>query len=170
MFTSLKSLSVAAAFALAAPLLVPAPAMAQAAEPMAMAMTSADGIRTLKSPHSVDMTVAKIKAAVAANGIRLFADIDQQALATSAKIPLKQSRLVLFGDPGLGIQFLTASPYAGLDWPVRMLVFEGADGGTVIAWQDFDHIGKRYALKDRAAPLAKANGVAQSIAAAGAAR
>ena len=168
MLKSMKFLPFAAALALAAPLLAPTPAMAEAAQPMAV--PGAEGVRTLKSPHSVEQTVANIKAAVAANGIRLFADIDQQALATSASIPLKQSRLVLFGNPPLGVQFLTASPYAGLDWPVRMLVFEAADGGTVIAWQDFAHIGRRYALKDREAQLKMANEVAGTVAAAGAAR
>jgi len=168
MLKSLKFLPLAAALALGMPLLASTPAMAEAAAPMAV--TGAEGVRSLKSPNSVDSTVQKIKAAVAANGIRFFDDIDQQALATSASIPLQQSRLVLFGNPPLGVQFLTANPYAGLDWPVRMLVFEAADGSTVIAWQDFNHIALRYGLKDRDAQLKMANEVAASIAAAGAAR
>lgn len=147
-----------------------APSVAQAATPAAVPAAGVEGLRTIASANSVDVTVAKIKADVAAKGIKFFDDIDQAALGQGAGITLKPSRLVLFGNPPLGVQFLTANPYAGLDWPVRMLVFEAADGSTVIAWQDFQFIGSRYALKDRAAQLKMAAEVAASIAAAGATR
>lgn len=150
------ALALTASFALAAPALA-APPPAPAAE---------SGVIRVASAYSVDETVTRLKADIAAKGIKFFSEIDQAALGAEAKIPLRRSTLIQFGNPPLGIQFLTASPYAGLDWPVRMLVFEDADGKVWIAYTDFAYIGRRHQLKDRDAQLKMASEVAASIASA----
>ena len=53
---------------------------------------------------------------------------------------------------------------AGLDWPVRMLILEEADGSVSVAWTEFGYIANRYGIKDRDAQFAMANAVATSIA------
>ena len=118
------------------------------------------------SLHDVDTTVSLLKGDIAKKGIRFFDAIDQSELAKSADIALPRSVLLVFGNPPLGIQFLTSTPYAGLDWPVRMLVFEAADGKVHIAWTDFRYIGRRHAMTNRNAQLKMANEVAASIASA----
>jgi uncharacterized protein (DUF302 family) len=123
------------------------------------------GVIRVKSAYGVDETVARIKADVATKGIMFFNATDQAKLAEGAGIALKPSVLLQFGNPPLGIQFLTATPYAGLDWPVRMLVFEDDAGAVWIAYTDFAYIGRRHQIGDRDAQLKMANEVAASIAA-----
>ena len=126
------------------------------------------GVIRLKSANGVDETVTRLKADIAAKGIEFFSEIDQTDLAKGAGIALPRSVLIQFGNPPLGIQFLTATPYAGLDWPVRMLVFEDAERGVWIAYTDFSFISRRHHIENRAAQLKMASDVAASIAAAGA--
>ena len=126
------------------------------------------GVIRLKSTHDVDETVKRLKADIAAKGIRFFSETDQSELGKAVGIPVNRSVLIEFGNPPLGVQFLTATPYSGLDWPVRMLVFADADGGVWIAYTDFAYIGHRHAMKDRDAQLKMASEVAGSIAKAGA--
>jgi len=133
------------------------------AMPMAMDSVPADVIR-LESANTFDDTVVRLKADVAAKGIRLFDQIDQTALGAQVGLPVHRSTLILFGNPPLGVQFLQSSAYAGLDWPVRMLVFEDANHKVWVAWTRFDVIGKRYTITDRAAQLKMASEVALSIA------
>lgn len=128
------------------------------------AASDAAGLLRLASNHPVDETVARIKQSVEAKGIRYFIAIDQQQLGASANLPIKKSTLVLFGNPPLGVQFIQANPYAGLDWPVRMLVRETADGSTEIAYTDFAFIGQRYGIKDKDAQLKMASEVAATVA------
>lgn len=127
--------------------------------------SQAAGVLRSSSAYPVDETVARIKAAVEAKGIRYFAEIDQQELGESAKLPIRQSTLVLFGNPPLGVQFLQANPYAGLDWPVRMLVRETEDGSTEIAWTDFGFIADRYGLTGLPMQVKMASDVAATVAA-----
>jgi len=128
------------------------------------AATQANGVLRLASSHTVDETVARIKQSVEAKGIRYFIAIDQQQLGASANLPIRKSMLVLFGNPPLGVQFIQANPYAGLDWPVRMLVRETADGTTEIAYTDFAFIAQRYGITGKDAQLKMASEVAATVA------
>ena len=128
------------------------------------AATTASGVLRVASSHSVEDTVARIKSSVEAKGIRYFFAIDQQDLGRSANLPIRKSMLVLFGNPPLGVQFIQANPYAGLDWPVRMLVRETADGSTEIAYTDFAFIAQRYGITGKDAQLKMASEVAATVA------
>jgi uncharacterized protein (DUF302 family) len=133
------------------------------AEPGA-AISTADGVLKIRSAYTFDETVTRIEAAVRENKIRFFGEIDQANLAATAKINLRPSKLLLFGNPPLGVQLLTANPLAGLDWPVRMLVTQDADGSVWVAWTDFGFIAHRYGIIDRPAVVAMATKVAGLIA------
>lgn len=132
---------------------------------MAVAASAADGqgVVKVRSAYSVDETVARVKQDVAAKGIPFFAEIDQSGLANAAGIALRPSRLLIFGNPPLGAQFLTSNPDAGLDWPVRLLVRQDADGSVWVAYSDFAWIAERYAIRDRQAQFEMAASVIGSV-------
>ena len=135
-----------------------------AAAPAPQAVPAATGVVQIQSHRSVDETAAAIRNAVEAKGIRFFTAIDQGELGAQAGVPIARSTLVLFGNPPLGVQFLKANPYAGLDWPVRMLVSEDAQGRVWIAWTDFAFVAQRYHLNGLDPQLTMASQVAATIA------
>ncbi len=127
-------------------------------------VTAAEGVVRLPSTHGFDETVARVQTAVAAKGVKFFDAIDQSKLGADANLKIGRSTLVLFGNPPLGVQFLQSNPYAGLDWPVRMLVTEDANGGVWLAWTNFDYIANRYRISDKPAQFKMAGEVAAAIA------
>ena len=122
-----------------------------------------DGIIRVRSDYSVDETVARIRADIAAKGILFFQAVDQAQLAAKAGIKLRPSTLLEFGNPPLGAQFLTANPNAGLDWPVRLLITQDEAGTVWASWTDFAWIAKRHGITDRKMQFDTATGVVQSI-------
>lgn len=124
------------------------------------------GVLRTKSDFDVAETVTRLKADIAAKGIRFFDEIDQQKLAQGANVEIGPSVLLIFGNPPLGTQFLSANPYAGLDWPVRILVFQDKAGQVWIAYSDFGWIAHRHGIKNRQAQFKMATGVVASISAA----
>jgi uncharacterized protein (DUF302 family) len=148
------------ALATALALQVPA-AHASASE---AASAPAAGVLRVKSAYGVDETVARLKADIAAKGIRFFTEIDQAQLGAAANLNIRASRLILFGNPPLGVQFLQSNPYSGLDWPVRMLILQEADGSVSVAWNDFSYVANRYSIRDREPQFKMASEVAASIA------
>jgi uncharacterized protein (DUF302 family) len=124
---------------------------------------SEDGVVRVKSAYSFADTIARLKSDIAAKGIMFFSEIDQAKLAMGANIKLKPSTLLVFGNPPLGTQFITANANAGLDWPVRLLVLQD-DAGTVwTAYTDFNWIAERHGIKDRQAQFKMASEVIASI-------
>lgn len=121
------------------------------------------GVVRVKSAYGVDETIARLKADVAAKGIRFFAEIDQHKLAAGAGIALRRSTLLEFGNPPLGTQFVTANPDAGLDWPVRLLVTQDDKGDVWAVYTDFDWIARRHGITNRGEQFKTASGVIQSI-------
>jgi uncharacterized protein (DUF302 family) len=129
------------------------------------ALTSAgdDGIVRVKSAYPIGETIDRIKKDIAGKGIMFFSEVDQSKLAAGAGITLRPSVLLTFGNPPLGTQFITSNPNAGLDWPVRLLVFENEKGEVFAAYTDFGWIARRHGIKDRDAQFKMASGVVASI-------
>ena len=124
---------------------------------------AADGVIRVKSAYSMDETIARIKDDIAKKGIMFFSTVDQQALAANAGIELPASTLLMFGNPGLGSQFITAKGEAGLDWPVRLLVQQDDQGNVWAIYTDFGYIAKRHGITSRDAQFTMASGVVESI-------
>lgn len=123
----------------------------------------ANGVVVVESAYPVDETIARLKADIADKGIMFFMDVDQGELAAGADIQLPASHLLIFGNPPLGIQFLTSNPVSGLDWPVRLLVFEDADGKVRMAYNDFTWVAHRHGITDRDPQFQMATMVIESI-------
>ena len=159
----------ALAFAAVAALTTSGAAMAQNAEQSAAqnaaqsAANSADGLIKVRSAYPMDETIRRIREDIASKGIMFFQAVDQAKLAAAAGITLRPSTLLEFGNPPLGAQFLTSNPYSGLDWPVRVLVLEDAQGAVWAAYTDFAWIARRHGIADRQAQFAMASGVVESI-------
>ena len=122
-----------------------------------------DGIIKVKSTYPMAETVAKLKADIAAKAIKFFDEIDQAKLASDAGIKLRPSTLLVFGNPPLGTQFITAKPDAGLDWPVRLLIFENEHGEVWLAYTDFAWIARRHGISTRDDQFKMATNVIASI-------
>lgn len=129
----------------------------------AQSVPSPDGIIKVRSAYSLDETIARIKADIASKGILFFSEIDQAKLAAGAGIKLFPSTLLTFGNPPLGVQFITGKPEAGLDWPVRLLVQQDGDGDVYAVYTDFAWIAKRHGITNRDQQFAMASSVVASI-------
>jgi uncharacterized protein (DUF302 family) len=81
---------------------------------------------TKLSPRSVTETVSRLTAMLSARGITLFAVIDQRAEAQRVGLDLRETTLVIFGNPAQGIPVMVAAPLAALDLPLKVVVW--ADG------------------------------------------
>ena len=106
------------------------------------------------SPRSVDDTVSRLRELLDARGIKLFAVIDHSGEAQAAGLELRNTKVVLLGNPRAGTPVMVAAPLAALDLPLRVLVWDD-DGETRLAYTEPAELAARYGLTDElAAPLA----------------
>jgi len=104
------------------------------------------GVLRLPSPHSVAETAARLERILTERGVLIFARIDFAADAARAGLTLRAEQLLIFGNPRAGTLLMQAQPLAGLDLPVKALIFEETDGGTWIAWNDPQYVIGRHGL------------------------
>jgi uncharacterized protein (DUF302 family) len=122
-----------------------------------------DGVVRIKVDYPLSETIMRMKADIAAKGIMMFSTIDQAKLAADVGIALRPSTLLVFGNPALGIQFITSKAQAGLDWPVRLLVQEDEHGQVWATYTDFAWIARRHGISDRQQAFDMAAKVVTSI-------
>ena len=110
-----------------------------------MTQDEAAGIITKLSPHPVADTVSKLTGIIGAKGIRLFAVIDQSAEARRAGLSLRETTLVIFGNPAAGTPVMAAAPLAALDLPLKVLVWDD-NGQTKVSYYSAEALAARYHL------------------------
>jgi uncharacterized protein (DUF302 family) len=97
---------------------------------------SPSSVVTLQSKYDFDATVTRLKVALAAHGVTLFADVDQSAAAAEAGTSLRPTRLLLFGNPRAGTPVMETNPHAALELPLRAVVWEDHGGVVRVDYQD----------------------------------
>src|SRR5918995_1637591 len=83
---------------------------------------------TTTSPRSVDDTVSRMAELLEAKGVKLFAVIDHSGEAEAVGLELRNTKVVVFGNPVAGTPVVAAVPLAALDLPLKVLVSD--DGGV----------------------------------------
>jgi uncharacterized protein (DUF302 family) len=92
------------------------------------------GMVGLTAQGSVVDAWARLEAAVAARGLTVFARIDFAADAAAVGLRLPPTRLLVFGNPRAGTPLLAAAPTVGIDLPLKLLIWETADGVTTVGY------------------------------------
>ena len=97
------------------------------------------------SPRSVTETVSRLTGILSAKGLKVFAVIDQAAEARQAGLELRETVLIVFGNPAAGTPVMAAAPLSALDLPLKVLIW--ADGGqTKVSYFGPAALAARYDL------------------------
>jgi uncharacterized protein (DUF302 family) len=128
-----------------------------------MATRSDNGIITLRSAHSVEQAVERIRETLLAKGIKLFALIDHSGEAEAAGLQMPPTKLLIFGNPKAGTPLMITAPSIAIDLPLKLLVWEDANGKVWIAYNDPDYLKARHNLpSDLVKNLAAAAALAET--------
>ena len=104
------------------------------------------GITRLTSHHAVAETVERLEALLKERNVMIFARIDFSGDAARAGLTLRPERMLIFGNPKAGTPLMQSVPAAGLDLPLKALVWEDPEGRTQIAYNDPQYIIRRHGL------------------------
>jgi uncharacterized protein (DUF302 family) len=127
-----------------------------------------DGLVHTRSSHTVDETTGRLTQAISAAGATLFAVVDHSGEAERAGLSLRDTKLIIFGNPRGGTPAMVAAPAIAIDLPLKLLVWQDDNGAVWISHIDPDWLAARYGLiAGLTAPLAAAGGLAVKVAGAG---
>ena len=91
------------------------------------------GLITASSAHSVAESVELLKTAIGEMGLNIVAEVAHAQPAGRNSLELRPTYVLLFGNPEVGTKLMQADQGAGLDLPLRMLIWENDEGKVMSA-------------------------------------
>ncbi len=126
-------------------------------------VSAEDGLITKKSQFGPGETLDRLEVLLEGKGITVFARINHTQGAEGVGIDLRPTELLIFGNPKLGSHFFTSRQTAGIDLPMKVLVWEDVDGQVWLTYNDPQYIAGRHGIKDRDAIVKKMTGALDSL-------
>jgi uncharacterized protein (DUF302 family) len=132
---------------------------------LSAAAFGADGMIEIKSPHAAKDTMNRFEDNVKKRGLNVFARIDHAAGAAKIGKSLRPTEVLIFGNPQGGTPFMECAQTAGIDLPLKALVWEDAQGQVWLGYNDPAFLVQRHGVAQCSAVggLSKAlSGLAQA--------
>jgi uncharacterized protein (DUF302 family) len=111
-----------------------------------MTSSTVDGLITRPSRHSVDETLERLNGILGAMGVTVFALVDHSGEAAQVGMTMHPTKLLIFGNPKSGTPLMLASPSIAIDLPLKVLVWEDADGRAWLSYNSPVYLQARHKL------------------------
>ena len=117
-----------------------------------MAPGKSSGLIDILSSHSVEETVEKLMGILQAKGITLFALVDHSGEAAKVGMKMRPTKLVIFGNPKGGTPVMLAAPSSAIDLPLKILIWEDAQGKVWVTHNSTAYLQERHKLPSELLP------------------
>ena len=108
----------------------------------------ADGLVRVLSALGPRETMDRLEAAIKDKGLTVFARIDHAEGARAAGLSLRPTELIVFGNAKGGTSLMQGAQEAGIDLPLKALVYQDAEGKVWLAYNDPHWLADRHHLPD----------------------
>lgn len=125
---------------------------------------TADSAMIIKpSHHDVATTVQRLEEQVQLRGAKVVAVINHGAAGRKSGTDLPDMQLLIFGNPELGSPLIAQHPKIGIDLPLKILVWQDAQGKTEMGFTDPVKMGQWYGIDATDPTLTKMRGVLEHV-------
>jgi uncharacterized protein (DUF302 family) len=113
---------------------------------------AADGLTTLPSAFGAKETMDRLEAEIKATGMTVFARIDHAAGAAQVGLSLRPTEVLIFGNAKAGTPLMQSSQSIGIDLPLKVLIWEDANGKVWLSYNEPSWLAKRHGLGTESQP------------------
>ncbi|MEO5764282.1 MAG: DUF302 domain-containing protein [Casimicrobiaceae bacterium] len=110
-----------------------------------------EGMITSPSSYGPKPTMDRLEAVLKEKGLTIFARVDHAAGAAKVGKTLRPTEVLIFGNPAGGTPLMECSQTAGIDLPLKALVWEDAAGKVWLAYNDPAYLAARHGAPECAA-------------------
>jgi len=131
---------------------------------MTMTTNAQNGLITIESQHSVDLTADRFEKLIHEKGLKFFMRVNHTENASNANLVLRPTQLILFGNPVAGTALMNCAQTIAIDLPQKALFWEDADGQSYISYNDPAYLQERHAMQGCEPVLEKVSGLLSGLA------
>jgi uncharacterized protein (DUF302 family) len=122
-----------------------------------------EGLTTIPSSFDPTETMDRLEAEVVAKGMKVFARIDHAAGAAEVGLTLRPTELIIFGNARGGTPLMQSVQTAGIDLPLKALVWQDAAGKTFISYNEPSWMAQRHGVANAKAVVSKMTDLLSAI-------
>src|SRR4030095_13140426 len=102
-----------------------------------------EGLTSIQSSSGPKETMDRLEAEIRATGMTVFARIDHAAGPAKVGLTLRPSDIMIFGHARVGSPLIQSIQTVGIDLPLKVLVWQDAQGKTWISYNEPGWIARR---------------------------
>ncbi|MGY5452578.1 DUF302 domain-containing protein [Agarivorans sp. MS3-6] len=124
---------------------------------------SSDGVISVASQHNVAQTAERMLQILEKKGMTVFNHVKHSQGAAKVDIELRDTELLIFGNPKVGSPLMKCQQLIALDLPQKALIWQDEAGKVWISYNDPEYLAKRHQMNGCEPVLAKVAGALAGI-------
>ena len=113
---------------------------------IAVPALAADGMINVKSNYNVQKTADRLENILNEKGMTIFKRIKHSESAAKVGVELRETELIIFGNPKVGSPLMKCQQSAAIDLPQKALVWEDNESTVWISYNDPRYLEKRHGI------------------------
>lgn len=127
------------------------------------ASATTKGLISIESHHSVKETANRFESIIKNKGLTLFARINHQKNASGVNLDLRETEVIIFGNPKVGTPLMQCSQEAAIDLPQKVLIWKDSSNKVWFSYNNPEYIKERHQIKGCDKVINKISNVLSSL-------
>ena len=111
---------------------------------IATPVVAADGVINVPSAFGVEETADRMERILSEKGMTLFDRIKHSEGASKVGIELRETELLIFGNPKVGSPLMKCQQSVAIDLPQKALIWKDENSRVWISYNDPEYLKKRH--------------------------
>lgn len=118
-------------------------------------LLAADGVISVQSAYEVNETADRLENILNEKGMTIFKRINHSEGASKIGIELRETVLIIFGNPKVGSPLMKCQQSVAIDLPQKALIWQDETSKVWISYNDPRYLEKRHSIANCAQVIAK---------------
>ena len=114
-----------------------------------------DGMIDVQSKYSVQQTADRLELILKDKGMKVFNRLKHSEGAAKVGIELRETELILFGNPKVGSPLMKCQQSVAIDLPQKALIWKDGQGKVWLSYNDPRYLEKRHKITGCEAVISK---------------
>jgi len=115
---------------------------------LAVSAYATEGMVDVKSSFGVKETGDRLENVLKKKGMTLFNRVKHSEAARKAGVKLRDTQLLIFGNPKVGSPLMKCQQSVAIDLPQKALIWKDSEGSTWISYNDIRYLEQRHNISD----------------------
>lgn len=130
---------------------------------MSFTAFAAEGMISIQSKYNVDETANRLENILKDKGMTIFNSIPHSKSASNVGIDLRDTELIIFGNPKAGSPLMKCQQSIAIDLPQKALIWKDSNKKVWLSYNDMRFLEKRHGVENCEKVISKIEGILKKL-------